>query len=216
MIQIKRFVCNPLQENTYVVSDDSRDCVIIDCGTFYDEERRALADYIRASGLTPRHLLATHGHLDHNFGNADLQETFGLRVEISAADQYLVESLADQARFLLGDGIDVAQAATGRLLYDGDLVTFGTHALRVLHTPGHSHGSVLFHCPEEHVVFTGDTLFRMSIGRTDFMEGSWSDMEHSLRHVVANLPQDTVVLPGHGPQSTIGDELKYNPYLREH
>jgi glyoxylase-like metal-dependent hydrolase (beta-lactamase superfamily II) len=84
----------------------------------------------------------------------------------------------------------------------------------VLSTPGHTHGSVLFYCESEHVVFTGDTLFRMSIGRTDFAEGSWAEMEHSLRQVVARLPEETAVLSGHGPRSTIADELKYNPYLR--
>ena len=214
MLNIQRFVCNPLQENCYVVSDASHEAVIIDCGAFYNEEKRALADYIRTEDLKPVHLLATHGHLDHNFGNGYMLQQYGLKVEIHAEDQYLVESLAEQARFILGANIDVEEAPTGNLLHDGDTIHFGSHVLNVMHTPGHSHGCVLFYCKEENVVFTGDTLFRMSIGRTDFVEGSWADMEHSLQTVVAQLPPETVICAGHGPQSTMADELRYNPYLR--
>ena len=214
MFNVKRFMCNPLQENCYVVSDESHECVIIDCGAFYQDEKDAITGYIRDNQLKPVHLLATHGHLDHNFGNADMLSAFGLKVEICAEDQSLVESLVEQASNLFGIHLDMEQPETGRLLKDGDTVTFGSHTLLVLHTPGHSHGSCLFYCEAEHMVFTGDTLFRMSIGRTDFAEGSWQEMEHSLHHVVARLPKETTVLTGHGPQSTIADELQYNPYLR--
>ena len=96
----------------------------------------------------------------------------------------------------------------------GKTIAFGTHQFVVMRTPGHSHGSVLFYCEAEKTVFTGDTLFRMSIGRTDFPEGNWKEMEQSLHNVVARLPQDTLVLPGHGPKTSIADELRYNPYLR--
>jgi len=214
MIDIKRIMCNPLQENCYVVSDDSGECVIIDCGAYYDEEIAAIDSYIRDHRLTPVHLLATHGHLDHNFGNAAIFRQYGLKVEICAEDQQLVEQLPEQASALFGMLISDEQPPVGRLLAQGDTVTFGHHTLQVLRTPGHSHGSCLFYCPEERTVFTGDTLFRMSIGRTDFAEGSWAEMEHSLTTVVARLPEDTTVLPGHGPQSTIADELRCNPYLR--
>ena len=214
MFNVKRFMCNPLQENCYVVSDESKECVIIDCGAYYQEEKDALMAYIRQQGLKPVHLLATHGHLDHNFGAADMLQTFGLKVEICAEDQQLVEHLVEQARDLFGMDLDDDNPVVGRLLKDGDTVCFGSHTLQVLHTPGHSHGSCLFYCEQEHTAFTGDTLFRMSIGRTDFAEGNWQEMEHSLRDVVARLPKETVVLAGHGPQSTIADELQYNPYLR--
>ena len=214
MFNIQRFMCNPLQENCYVVSDETNECVIIDCGAFYPEEKDAIANYIRNHGLRPMHLLATHGHVDHNFGNADMLREFGLKVEICADDLWLAEHLAQQASNILGIDIDIDQPETGRLLSDGDTISFGNHTLCVLCTPGHSHGSCLFYCEAEHTVFTGDTLFRMSIGRTDFAEGSWTEMEHSLSTVVARLPKETIVLSGHGPQSTIADELKYNPYLR--
>ena len=214
MMNIQRFEVNPLQENCYVVSDDSRECVIIDCGAYYDEESIAIDNYLRKQQLKPVHLLATHGHLDHNFGNAHLFRQYGLKVEICAGDQQLVERLPQQAAALFGMEISDDQPPVGRLLNDGDTITFGQHTLQVIETPGHSHGSCLFYCKEEGVVFSGDTLFRMSIGRTDFPEGSWQQMEQSLAKIAGTLPKDTVVYPGHGPQTTIADELQYNPYLR--
>ena len=102
MINIQRFEVNPLQENCYVVSDDSRECVIIDCGAYYDEESIAIDNYLRKQQLKPVHLLATHGHLDHNFGNAHLFRQYGLKVEICAGDQQLVERLPQQAAALFG------------------------------------------------------------------------------------------------------------------
>jgi len=214
MLKIERFVCNPLQENCYVVSDETKECVIIDCGAYYEEEHEALQHYIDSNQLKPVHLLATHGHLDHNFGNVRLFHAYGLKTEICAEDQSLVEHLPEQAKNLFGMTISEERPQVGRLLKDGDTVTFGSHTLHVMRTPGHSHGSCLYYCPEEHTAFTGDTLFRMSIGRTDFAEGSWTEMQQSLQRIAAQLPPETVILSGHGPQSTIADELKYNPYLR--
>jgi glyoxylase-like metal-dependent hydrolase (beta-lactamase superfamily II) len=214
MVQVNRFSVNPLQENCYVVSDDSGECVIIDCGAYYDEECDAVDQYLREHQLKPVHLLATHGHLDHNFGNAHLFQKYHLQVEICAADQSLVERLPQQAAALFGMQISDDQPPVGRLFSDGDLISFGHHTLRVVHTPGHSHGSCLFFLEDEKMLFSGDTLFRMSIGRTDFPEGSWQQMQQSLTKIAKTIPADTVVYPGHGPQTTIADELQYNPYLR--
>lgn len=214
MLNVKSFQVNPLQENCYVVSDDSKECVIIDCGAYYDAECQAIDNYLRDNQLSPVHLLATHGHLDHNFGNAHLFEKYALKVEICAEDQSLVEHLPEQASTLFGMQISDDQPPIGKLLTNGDRITFGHHTLQVLHTPGHSQGSCLFYDKEEHIVFSGDTLFRMSIGRTDFPEGSWQQMQQSLTTIAKTLPADTVVYPGHGPQTTIADELKYNPFLR--
>ena len=140
-----------------MVSDDSRECVIIDCGAFYDEEYVAIDNYLRKQQLKPVHLLATHGHLDHNFGNAHLFQQYGLKAEICAEDQQLVERLPQQAAALFGIEISDDQPPVGRLLSDGDSITFGHHILEVLRTPGHSHGSCMFYLKEEGVVFSGDT-----------------------------------------------------------
>ena len=197
-----------------MVSDESKECVIIDCGAYYEEEHEALQHYIDSNQLKPIHLLATHAHLDHNFGAVRLYHQYGLKVEICEEDKELLEHLPEQAKTLFGMTISEERPQVGRLLKDGDTITFGNHTLQVLQTPGHTHGSCLFYCEEEHTAFTGDTLFRMSIGRTDFAEGSWAEMDNSLKNVISKLPKETVVLSGHGPQSTIADELQYNPYLR--
>ena len=213
MMNIRRFVCNMLQENCYVVSDDTRECVIIDSGAFYPEERTAIVDYIRTNQLTPTHLLATHGHLDHNFGNNTIFEEFGLKPEASEQDEYLMNSLVRQGEAMYGLRLEYDFPSVENYLQANQIVTFGNHKRRVLTTPGHSRGCICFVCDAEKVVFTGDTLFRMSIGRTDFEGGSTQQIIDSL-HRLAKLPDETVVYPGHGPQSTIGDEKKYNPYMK--
>jgi glyoxylase-like metal-dependent hydrolase (beta-lactamase superfamily II) len=224
-MDIKRIMCNPLQENCYIVSDESRECVIIDCGAYYDEECTAIQRYITDQQLKPVHLLATHGHLDHNFGNVFIYKTYGLKPEICEGDKELLENLPQHAQELFGMNIPDEQPPIGRLLKNDDIITFGNQQLRVILTPGHSHGSAIFYSQAENVAFSnqrsqcgvafsGDTLFRMSIGRTDFAEGSWTDMEQSLHTIAALLPPDTLILPGHGPQTTLSDELAHNPYMR--
>ena len=213
MMNIRRFACNMLEENCYVVSDDTGDCVVIDCGAYFDNERAAIVNYIRDNQLNPVHLLVTHGHLDHNFGNNTIYDEFGLKPEASEMDDNLMRALGRQAEVMYSMRLNYDFPEVGKHLTANETITFGTHKLRVLTTPGHSRGSICFVCDAEKVVFTGDTLFRMSVGRTDFEGGSTQQIIDSL-HRLAKLPDDMVVLPGHGPQSTIGDEKKFNPYRR--
>ena len=212
MLTIKRFECNMLQENCYIISDETKECVICDCGAYYPAERAAIVDYIRDNGLTPVHLLCTHGHIDHNFGNNTIFDAFGLKPEVHKEDQYLMDMLAEQAEALVGITLDYAMPPVGKYFGDGDEIAFGSHRLKVIETPGHSKGSVFFYCPEEAIALSGDTLFRNSIGRTDYLGGSMFQIIQSLR-MICQLPDNTVVYPGHGPQTTIGTELSGNPYL---
>jgi glyoxylase-like metal-dependent hydrolase (beta-lactamase superfamily II) len=214
MFTIKTFPFNLLQENTYVVSDETLECIIIDCGAYYEEERKAITDYITRNGLRPLHLLATHGHWDHNLGIDTIFNTFGLQVEAAAEDEFLITDIPHNFQSIIGAPLRRVYPAIGRFFDKDEVIRFGNHELQVLKTPGHSPGSVVFYCAQEHVAFTGDTLFRMSVGRTDFEGGSYEALMNSLNQVLANLPAETVVLPGHGPQSTIGEELRYNPYLQ--
>lgn len=209
---IQRFECNMLQENCYIISDETKECVICDCGAYYPAERAAIVDYIRDNGLTPVHLLSTHGHIDHNFGNNTIFDEFGLKPEVHKEDQHLMDMLAEQAETLVGITLDYAMPPVGKYFGDGDEITFGSHRLKVIETPGHSKGSVFFYCPEEAIALSGDTLFRNSIGRTDYLGGSMFQIIQSLR-MICQLPDNTVVYPGHGPQTTIGKELSSNPYL---
>lgn len=211
-MNIQLFTCNMLQENCYVVSDETRECVIIDCGAYYADEQQAIIDHIKSNELKPKHLLATHGHLDHNFGNEMLYKEFGLKPEVSERDEHLINSIAHQAQQFYNIQLDIKTPPIGHFFEENERITFGTHALKVLETPGHSKGSVCFYCEEEHVLFSGDTLFYGSIGRTDLGGGSMMQIIQSLRFL-AQLPDETVVFAGHGPQTTIGEELAHNPYM---
>lgn len=212
MIHVQRFVCNMFQENTFVVSDETKDCIIVDCGVFYEEERRALITYIRNQQLNPRHLLATHGHVDHHFGDDFIYREFGLPVEVPAADQRLMEKLPRQAVMFLGDASDIQMPTQCIYLHENDVITFGNHTVSIIPTPGHSPGSVVYYLADERLALTGDTLFHLSIGRTDLERGSMMQLIQSLRSLV-QLPDDTIVLPGHGENTTIGEELKMNPFI---
>lgn len=212
MLYIETIICNMLQENCYVVSDETNECVIIDCGAYYEKDRQAIINHIKSNNLIPKHLLATHGHIDHNLGSNMIYGEYGLLPEISVADKELMDILPQQAEALLGiqlkDNIPTAE----KYFNDGDTINFGNHQLKVIHTPGHTKGSVIFYCEEENKVFSGDTIFKGSIGRTDLPGGSMFDMMHSLR-IISQLPDSTIIYPGHGPITDIGYELAHNPYM---
>ena len=213
MLNIQRFEVNPVQENCYVVSDETREAAVIDCGAFFDEERKAVVNYIKENGLTLRHVLCTHAHFDHIFGLDTLFEEFGIKPRLHPADRQIYDGMRQQVAAFFGTSYDKKMPPLGDDLSDGELISLGNSELKVLHTPGHSPGSVLFYCESEKILFAGDTLFRMSVGRTDLQGGSWQQLMHSLHHVVAVLPQDVKVFTGHGPATTIGDETHMNPYF---
>lgn len=214
MIDVKTFQCNPVQENCFIVSDETKETVVIDCGAFFDAERKAVVNHIRDNGLTLRQVLCTHAHFDHIFGLDTLYEAFGLKPRLHAADDRLYENMELQVAAFLGTSFNRKMPPLGETIKDGEHIKFGHHQIRVLHTPGHSPGSVLFYLQNEKVLFAGDTLFRMSVGRTDLEGGSWTQLMESLHNVVAQLPDDIRVYTGHGPNTTIGDEKRMNPYFR--
>ena len=214
MINVKSFMFNYLSENTYVLSDESLECVIIDCGAFFKDERAALIQYIDDNGLKPVHLLATHGHFDHNYGIDIIYEHYGLLVEVSADDNHLISDLPGQFQDMIGTPLHRKYPPVGRFFDRDEIIHFGSHELEVLKTPGHTPGGVTFYCKKEGIAFTGDTIFKMSIGRTDFPGGSYSDIMSSLKEVIAKLPVETILYTGHGPKTTLNTELRYNPYLR--
>lgn len=212
-MEIKRFVCNMIRENTYVVSDDTREAVIIDCGAYYEEERKAIKQYINDNKLQPKHLIATHGHVDHHLGDRFVYDTWGLKPEVGEADEDFMNRLPEQARQLFEMELsDDDFAPVGRYLMPADTISFGHTTFKIIETPGHSPGGLCFYSEADKTLFTGDTLFRGSIGRSDFDGGSMFLIIQSLR-VLSQLPDDTIVLPGHGERTTIGYEVATNPYL---
>jgi len=215
MIQIERLVCTPMfQENCYLVYDETNEAVIIDCGAYDEREQSALVNRVRELNLQVKHLLATHGHLDHNFGNRAVKEAFGVGPTLHENDDTLYHQISAQAENILGVGLELELPEPEKLITANDKIRFGNTELQVIETPGHTEGSVLFYCPDENVVFSGDTLFRGSVGRTDLIGGSMFHLIQSLR-AVSQLPEQTVVYPGHGEKTTIGYELATNPYMGE-
>jgi len=215
MLNVKCIQCNMLQENCYIVSDEATgEAAIIDCGACYETEWQAIVRYISEQQLKVVRLLCTHGHFDHVMGCPKVKAEYGLSPDIHQDDEFLMNSVSQHMEMMLGVGLSGDMPQVGQWLTDGDTVAIGQSTLKVYHTPGHSPGSVVFYSEADGVVFTGDTLFRMSVGRTDLDGGSWPQLMRSLSGVIANLPANTVVLPGHGPRTVISDELRMNPYLR--
>lgn len=212
MLRIQTFEVNPLHENCYVINDETKECVIIDCGALTEAEQNAVIAYINDEGLKPVHNLGTHGHLDHHFGDAAILSAFNLQPEVAEGDKVLMQHPREAALQMLGMDLNIDLPAGNLKLTENEDVKFGSHTFKIIRTPGHSPGSVSFYCAEENVLFTGDTLFKGSIGRTDFPGGSMFQIISSLREL-AQLPDKTIVYPGHGPQTSIGFELAHNPYM---
>ncbi|MCI6671467.1 MAG: MBL fold metallo-hydrolase [Prevotella sp.] len=212
MIEIKKFICNRLEENCYLLWDETKEAVLIDCGAFFEDERKEIVQFIRNNHLTLKHLLATHGHIDHHFGIDTIYAEFGLRPSVSCKDTQLMNSLPDQAMLLLHMEIENTFPEPAHFFAEKEEICFGNQRLQIIETPGHTQGSVTFYHPTEHLAFTGDTLFRGSVGRTDLPGGNMFQIINSLREL-CQLPDQTRVFPGHGPETSIGFELAHNPYL---
>lgn len=213
MITVKRFENNAVFENCYIVSDETNEAVIIDCGAYSEHEEEQISQYIRKNNLKIVHLLCTHAHFDHIFGNAFICKNYQVNPECHPADRNLHEGLPEQIRMFLGQSYTKEVPLLGKELKEGAQIHFGMHQLTVIHTPGHTPGGVCFYCAEEKVIFTGDSLFQMSIGRTDFPGGNYRDLMDSLNQKIMTLPEDVKVYPGHGESTTIGFEKRNNPYL---
>jgi len=212
MIELKTFVFNAFQENTYVLSDETGECVIIDAGCYDQKERNILDQYISANQLKPVRLIQTHGHVDHILGMRYIAEKYNRPIEMHEDDLPLVTE-AKKYGLLFGFDVETPPEIT-KYLHEGEDVTFGNSALKVLHVPGHSLGSVAFFNPEQNFVIVGDVLFRGSIGRTDLFGGNFDQLMESIYKKIMTLPNDARVFSGHGPYTTVHDEMVSNPYFR--
>ena len=215
MLKIQGFTVNPIQENTYIVSASRGAAAIIDCGARFPEAQTAIADYISTHRLRPTLLLLTHGHFDHVFGCAWAAETYGLTPYMHPADEPFFTHADRHAEHFLRSCPDFTVPSRFQPIGTPDspqTLPLGTHTLRVLHTPGHTPGGVCFYEADEKVLFSGDTIFEESIGRTD-LGGKHEQLIHSIRTELLTLPDDVQILPGHGGATTIGHERRYNPFL---
>jgi glyoxylase-like metal-dependent hydrolase (beta-lactamase superfamily II) len=211
-MNIVKFVFNPIQENTYLLWDEQTlEAAIVDTGAWDRQEELSLAGSIEALGLKLKYALQTHAHFDHTFGLPFVHRTYGLKPVFHKDEVDIYRQMPSMAaRFGLNMG--GGMPPIGQLLSDGDELFLGTTAVRLIHTPGHTPGSSAFYIPEAGLLFSGDTLFQQSIGRTDLPGGSYEDELDSIKNKLFCLPDDTKVLPGHGPSTTIGWEKQNNPY----
>lgn len=213
-MKVSRFVFNMFGVNTYVAWDpESLEAAIIDPGMIDDDERRALDSFIESRNLKVTQLINTHSHLDHIFGNTYIKEKYGLEIKANPADDFLARTLPEQAaRFGLRMPLQPQQLDVE--LHDGDTIFLGKERMEVLGVPGHSPGGIALYCPESNFVITGDTLFPGSMGRTDLPMGDYATLVDAIRRKLLTLPDSTVVLSGHGGETTIGNEKKSNPFLK--
>jgi glyoxylase-like metal-dependent hydrolase (beta-lactamase superfamily II) len=210
MLHIQSFTFNPLQENTYVLFDESKECVIIDPGCYERFENDTLAQFIQEQGLTVKLLLNTHCHVDHVLGNAFVKEKFDVKLYIHAKDEVVLTAVKAYAPAY---GIfNYHEATPDFYMEEGDVIKFGLQTMKVLFVPGHSPGHVAFYSKENKIIIAGDVLFRSSIGRTDLPGGNFDTLISSIHQKLFTLPDDVVVYPGHGPETTIGFEKKNNPF----
>lgn len=212
MTKIASFTFNPFSENTYVLYDDSGECVIIDPGCYDPEEKAVLYGFVQSHHLRPVRLLNTHCHIDHVLGNKFAAESWNLPLECHIAELKLLQ-------FVPAYGAEMGIMAEpsplpGRYIEDGEIIRFGHTELQAILAPGHSPGSLCFYCPKEGFLIGGDVLFYGSVGRTDLPGGDWHTLEASIRHRIFTLPDPTVVYPGHDKVTSVGFERQNNPFFQ--
>ena len=211
-MDIKRVVFNPFRENTYLVWDDTKECIVIDAGNMNAGENRILAEMIQARDLKPVMAVNTHGHFDHVGGVKWLKDTYGAAFACSSKDQFLIDSTAGGMVY----GIQCNEVPAIDIDLDAvEEIRFGNTVLRVIKTPGHTPGHVVLFNADDKSLFTGDTLFRESIGRTDLPGGDYSWIMKSILEEIVPLGDDVAIYPGHEDSSTIGHEVLYNPFIVE-
>lgn len=210
MLQVRSFVFNPFQENTFVLYDETGECVIVDPGCSEESENAELQDFIQKEDLRVKLLLNTHCHIDHVLGNRFVKETYGVRLMIHREEEPVLKAAEVYAPSY---GFhDYQHLPADAHMEEGQVITVGNERFVVLFVPGHSPGHVAFYNEANGVLIGGDVLFYNSIGRTDLPGGNHQTLINSIHTKLFNLPDHVKVYPGHGPETTIGFEKRTNPF----
>lgn len=210
MLSVKSFTFNPFQENTYVLYDDTNECVIVDPGCYEKSEEQELVDFIAKNNLTVKLLLNTHCHIDHVLGNYFVKKKFNVDLCLHPLEEPVLKAVQTYAP---NYGFNQYSATSGdTYLKEGEKVVFGDQTLEIIFTPGHSPGHVCFYSIPDKILIGGDVLFKNSIGRTDLPGGDHDTLIESIHEKLFILPDDVLVYCGHGPDTTIGFEKKTNPF----
>jgi len=212
MMEVAVFTFNEFSENSYILYDATKSCIIVDPGCNTREEQQLFSDFIESNGLKPVKLLNTHCHIDHILGNKYILEKYGLEL-IAHQKEIPVLAAAEISANIYQINYDPSPEIAG-FLEEGETVTFGESKLEVIFTPGHSPGSISFFHRESNQLIGGDVLFQGSIGRTDLPGGDFDTLISSIKNKLFPLGPDVVVYSGHGPSTTIGHEQKLNPFLQ--
>lgn len=212
MIKLATLTFNAFGENTYVLYDETRRCVIVDAGCNTTKEQQTLVSFIEKNQLEPIMAINTHGHVDHICGVEFVKRQWSIPFALHRNEKPIME----MAHCYADMGFDVNPIPSVEIdLADTGVIQMGNHTLRILQTPGHSPGHIVIHEPEAEILLTGDLLFKESIGRTDLPGGSYPTLMDSIINTVVPLGSDTKIFPGHGGSSTIAHEMMFNPFLVE-
>lgn len=213
MMLVAKLTFNPFQENTYVVYDDTKECIIFDPGMYTDEEKNQLSDFIEQNELKPVRLINTHCHIDHVFGNNYVHEKYKIPLEIHEGELPVLEAVP-QVCMMYGVPYSDPSPMPERFIKEGDIIEFGNSKLKAIFTPGHSPASLSFYSEDSKQLIAGDVLFYQSIGRTDLPGGDMATLLGSIKDNIFPLGDEVTVYPGHGPKTTVGYERKNNPFLQ--
>ena len=212
-MQIKVFTFNQFFENTIIVFDKTKECVIIDPGCYTISEKDTLQKYISINNLIPVKLINTHCHIDHILGNNFIAKTYDLELEMNANDMELIKSSNEIAQ-LYGFTDYEMSPLPKKFLNEGDTLEFGNSQFKILFTPGHAPGHISLYSEKDGLLISGDVLFNNSIGRTDLPGGNYDLLIESIKNKILTLNDNTIVYCGHGPSTTIGNERLNNPFLK--
>ncbi|MDG1046360.1 MAG: MBL fold metallo-hydrolase [Bacteroidia bacterium] len=212
MTKVYQLSYGPFAENTYVIADDDLNAIIVDPGMYHPEENVKFFEFINSQQLKPCRLLLTHAHLDHVFGVNWVNKTYELTPEIHNDDQIVYDSAEVVAKQY---GLNMNKLVPSNIsLVHNQVFKFGGSEFRIIHTPGHSPGSVCFRNDNEGYIISGDVLFQGSIGRTDLPGGDYNVLMRSINEHIISLDEDTIVYSGHGPVTNVGQEKVSNPFLQ--
>lgn len=212
-MEVQAFTFNFFAENTYVLFDETKECVIVDPGCYFEEEKQALKNFISENGLTPVKLLNTHCHIDHIFGNAFVADTYKVDLYCHRKEVEWIEQAPYYGQAMYNVRVEPSPLPK-YFLDEGDTVTFGNTTLDVFFTPGHSVGSIVFYSKADAKAIVGDVIFHRSVGRTDLPGGNSTHLENSIKTKIYTLPDNTILYAGHMEPTTVGEEKRENPFVK--
>ena len=215
MLKISQFIFNHFGENTFLAVDHAtKEAAVIDPGMMNSEECKVFTDFISKNNIKLTQIILTHGHIDHCLGVGYVVDKYGVPVKGHEKDEFLLAGISEQARRFGMNKTEHKEITFDVKLKDGDIIKIGESRLLVIHVPGHSPGGIVLYDEADKIAFAGDSIFEGSIGRTDLEGGDFPTLIHSLKSKILSLPENTILLPGHGDPTTVKNEKDSNPFLK--